>query len=304
MAYSPKLIVSCLRKQLSRKNYQYLQKKAYSTADVHAKDDEILVDKVFDVTTIGINRPNKRNCVNPEVARKLRAAVTNFEDDPSSSVAVLYGTGGNFCSGFDLETLAEVKSFESLRKEIAAGGMGLTRRITKKPLIAAVSGYAVAGGFELALLCDLRVVEETAVMGVFCRRFGVPLVDGGTVRLQAMVGLSRALDLILTGRPIKAKEAFEWGLANRVVACGTALGQAVQLASSLVKFPQACMLADRDSVYNSAFNAKTFEEGMEYEKNSASDEVIAEAVKGARRFLSGTGKHGTTQNLTEDFSPQ
>lgn len=303
MAFSEK-VFRFLRKQLSTKTYQYVQRKTYSTADVEGMKDEILVDKVFEVTTIGINRPDKRNCINPEIATKLRAAITKFEDDPSSPVAVLYGTGGNFCSGFDLETLANVKDYESLRNDIAAGTMGLTRRNTKKPLVAAVSGYAVAGGFELALQCDLRVVEETAVMGVFCRRFGVPLVDGGTVRLQAMVGLSQALDLILTGRAIKAKEALEWGLANRLVACGTALGQAIQLASSLVKFPQACMLSDRDSVYNSAFNAKTFEEAMEYEKNSASDVVIAEAVEGAKKFLSGTGRHGKTYNLTKDLSPQ
>nr|CAD7265927.1 unnamed protein product [Timema shepardi] len=163
--------------------------------------------------------------------------------------------------------------------------MGPTKRFIKKPLVAAISGYAVAGGLELALLCDLRVVEETAIMGVFNRHFGVPLMDGGTVRLQSIVGLSRALDLILTGRAIKAKEAYEWGLANRVVACGTALGQAINLANSLVKFPQVCLQADRTSTYHTAFSSCNIADALLFEWENAKY-VIQMVVRPA--FLEGT----------------
>jgi len=152
--------------------------------------------------------------------------------------------------------------------------------LTSKPLIAAIDGYAVAGGLELALLCDMRVVEENAIMGVFCRRFGVPLIDGGTVRLPKLIGLSRALDLILTGRPIGAKEALEFGLANRVVAVGTALGQAYNLALSIAKFPQKCLKADRKSAYYSTFDAKSLEEALVFEFQNGKDIIAKESVQG------------------------
>ena len=156
--------------------------------------------------------------------------------------------------------------------------------ITSKPTIAAIDGYAVAGGLELALLCDLRVVEENAIMGVFCRRFGVPLIDGGTVRLQKLIGLSRALDLILTGRPISGKEALEFGLANRVVAIGTAMGQAFQLAHSLVKFPQQCLIADRKSAYYAAFGANSLEDALKYEFENGKPIITKESIEGLPYF--------------------
>lgn len=264
-----------------------------------SSNEEILVEKLGPITTIGINRPQKRNCVNKVTAEKLSKAILEFEEDDAALVGVLHGIGGNFCAGYDLE---EVSGFGTGDVNFdftpGHGPMGPTRRMFKKPLVAAVSGYAVAGGMELAMMCDLRVMEETAVMGVFCRRFGVPLIDGGTVRLQALVGLSRALDLILTGRAIKAQEAYEWGLANRVVACGTGLGQAINLASSLVKFPQACMLADRESAYNTAFNANSYEEAFEFEKNNSLPAVLQESIAGAKKFVSGVGRHGKFYNLT------
>ncbi len=155
--------------------------------------------------------------------------------------------------------------------------------MTSKPVIAAIDGYAVAGGLELSLLCDLRVVEENAIMGVFCRRFGVPLIDGGTVRLTKMIGLSRALDMILTGRPINAKEALEFGLANRVVAVGTALGQAYNLALSIAKFPQECLKADRKSTYFSTFEAKSLEEALVYEFENGKQIITKESIQGLCR---------------------
>ena len=157
---------------------------------------------------------------------------------------------------------------------------GPSQMLTSKPIIASIDGYAVAGGLELALLCDLRVVEENAIMGVFCRRFGVPLIDGGTVRLQKLIGLSRALDLILTGRAISGKEALEFGLANRLVGIGTALGQAFNLALSLVKFPQNCLRADRKSAYYAAFDAKSIEDALVYEYENGKTIITEESIKG------------------------
>lgn len=175
---------------------------------------------------------------------------------------------------------------------------GPTRRLIKKPLIGAINGYCVAGGFELALMCDLRVMECDSIMGFFNRRFGVPLVDGGTVRLSPLIGLSRALDLILTGRQISAQEALEIGLANRVVATGTALGQALNLAQSIAKFPQACANHDRDSIYNSVYNALNKDDALDFELMSSGPETMAEAVKGAEKFMEGIGKHGSFANIS------
>ncbi|KAM9417229.1 enoyl-CoA hydratase EchA19 isoform 4-T4 [Salvelinus alpinus] len=174
------------------------------------------------VITVAINRPEVRNAVNQETAGRLLDELTAFDSDPALTVAVLHGNGGNFCAGYDLKELAHHTASLKLEQDVTKGPapMGPSRLVLSKPLIAAVSGYAVAGGLELALLADLRVVEESAVMGVFCRRFGVPLIDGGTVRLPRLIGLSRALDLILTGRPIGAQEALAFGLANRVVPDG------------------------------------------------------------------------------------
>ncbi|XP_014668624.1 PREDICTED: probable enoyl-CoA hydratase, mitochondrial [Priapulus caudatus] len=161
-----------------------------------------------------------------------------------------------------------------------------------KPVIAAIDGYAVAGGLELALMCDMRVVEESAIMGVYCRRFGVPLIDGGTVRLPAIIGLSRAMDMILTGRAITAKEALDWGLANRLVATGTSLGQAINLANSLIKFPQECLKMDKRSAYYATFDAKSIKDGLKFELNNASHVINTESVAGAEKFTQGIGRHG------------
>ncbi|EEZ98266.1 probable enoyl-CoA hydratase [Tribolium castaneum] len=254
----------------------------------------VLTEKIGEIVTIGLNRPEKRNCIDPSTADLLREAIEDFENDNTLKAAVLYGTGGNFCAGYDLKSLSKVDETQiALNPE---GQIGPTLRFIKKPMVAAISGYAVAGGLELALMCDLRVMEDTAVMGVYCRRFGVPLVDGGTVRLQAMVGLSRALDLILTGRSLSAKEAFEWGVANRIVACGTALGQAIQLANSLVKFPQECLLTDRNSTYNAAFSS-AYLDLLKYEQENGVKVVRTESIAGAKRFAEGFGRHGKSTNL-------
>ncbi|KAG0410668.1 hypothetical protein HPB47_012208, partial [Ixodes persulcatus] len=179
----------------------------------------VVTEKQGRVLLVGINRPEKRNCVDSETACQLVQAFRDFDADDSVNVAVLHGKGGTFCAGYDLSELSEAADDSPLDED--SWPMGPSAMLTRKPTVAAVNGYAVAGGLELALWCDLRVVDETAVMGVFCRRFGVPLLDGGTVRLPALIGLSRALDLILTGRPVSAKEALDIGLANRVVSCGT-----------------------------------------------------------------------------------
>ncbi|KAF5307267.1 hypothetical protein FQR65_LT06983 [Abscondita terminalis] len=263
----------------------------------------LIVEQLGAVTTFCINRPDKRNCINYATAQALKNAIRDFENDEKSLVGVLHGLGGNFCAGSDLKELAEMDNIPMLSNEDESGFMGPTRRFIKKPLIAAVSGYAVAGGMELALMCDLRVVEETAVMGIYNRRFGVPLIDGGTIRLTAMVGLSRALDLILTGRSVSAKEAFEIGIANRIVACGTSLGQAINVAMSLTKFPQKCLLADRKSVYNSAF-ASAMDQFLKYEWNESMHVLSEESIQGAKKFVSGIGRHGTTYNIKEKELPQ
>ncbi len=199
------------------------------------------------VATVILARPHVRNAVDHLTAHALADAFRAFEADPSSRVGVLWGEGGTFCAGADLKaaTTGEPNPLEPQ----GDAPMGPSRLLLSKPVIAAVSGHAVAGGLELALWCDLRVVEEDAVLGVFCRRFGVPLIDGGTVRLPRLIGLGRALDLILTGRPVKADEALAMGLANRVVPRGQARAAAEQLAAEIAAFPQECMRRDRRSAY-------------------------------------------------------
>ncbi|CAG9830347.1 unnamed protein product [Diabrotica balteata] len=257
----------------------------------------ILIEKMGSITTIGINRPEKRNCVDSTTAKLLKDAIEEFENDNDSLVAVLYGTGGNFCSGFDMEELGNLESNSNVYNVSETGLMGLPCHV-KKPTVAAINGYAVAGGLELALMCDLRVMEETAVVGLYARRFGVPITDGATVRLQAMIGLSRALDMILTGRSLNAEEAFQWGMANRIVACGTALGQAINLATSLVKFPQECLNVDRTSAYNAAYN-NVYQQLLHEERQNSQKVSVRNIVEGAKKFLSGLGRHGKTYNLTE-----
>ncbi len=250
----------------------------------------IHVEKNGAVTTVIIDRAEVRNAFDGPSARALAEAFRAFEADPDAAVAVLWGAGGTFCAGADLKAMADGR--ESLRIEPTGDApLGVSRMLLSKPVIAAVSGHAVAGGLELALWCDLRVAEESAVFGVFCRRFGVPLIDGGTVRLPRLIGLSRALDLILTGRPVGAGEALAMGLANRVVPDGEARPEAERLAAQLASFPQNCMRQDRLSAYRQG--------GMELEEAMGAEfrlgqQVIAsgETLAGAGRFKGGQGRHG------------
>jgi len=260
-------------------------------------EETVIVDRLdsLHIMTIGINRPEKRNCVNTDTAEKLKLAFQEFENDEEMYCCVLHGLGGSFCAGYDLEELSELE--ENLANKIAEilmdqGPMGPTKMQLTKPIIAAIDGYCVAGGLELALMCDLRVVEDNAKLGFLNRRFGVPLIDGGTVRLPELIGLSRAMDLILTGRILQPKEALDWGLANRVVATGTAYGQAVNLAKEVVKFPQDCLKADRASAYNATFSAKNLDEAMEYESQNAAAVLTTEAIEGAKKFTAGLGRGG------------
>ncbi|WP_406867957.1 crotonase/enoyl-CoA hydratase family protein [Paraburkholderia fungorum] len=246
------------------------------------------------VATIVLQRPARRNAVDRPTAEALSAAFVRFEAEPAWRAAVLFGAGGTFCAGADLTALAD----ESRRNELHADGsgpgpMGPTRMSFSKPVIAAIAGHAVAGGLELAAMCDLRVVEEDAVLGVFCRRVGIPLIDGGTVRLPRLIGLSRALDLILTGRAVEAQEALSLGLANRVVRKGEARAAAEQLAAELAAFPQAALLADR----RSALENSTLEDlalALQREGAGGYQTVFEEGVAGAARFAEGAGRHGST----------
>lgn len=243
------------------------------------------------VRTIIINRPDKRNAVDRPTATALRAAFEAFEADQDTRVAVLAGAGGTFCAGADLAALGDPERRNEVEPQgTGPGPMGPSRMMLSKPVIAAVSGHAVAGGLELALLCDLRVAERSAVFGVFCRRWGVPLIDGGTVRLPRIVGQGRALDMILTGRPVGAEEALQMGLANRVVDDGTALDAAQALARQIAGFPQQCMKADRASAYGQWDH--DLAEALRREGAGGYPIVFEEAIAGADRFAKGAGRHG------------
>lgn len=243
------------------------------------------------VITIVINRPDKRNAVDRETANALRQAFTDFEANDDLKVAVLWGEGGNFCAGADLEAVGDPQRRNEIEATgTAAGPMGPSRMELSKPVIAAVSGYAVAGGLELALMCDLRVAEESAVFGVFCRRWGVPLIDGGTVRLPRIVGHGHAMDMILTGRPVDALEAKAMGLANRIVPDGQARSAAEALAADIAGFPQTCLRADRHStIYQ--WDMK-LPEALAAEGAGGYPVVFEEAIEGAGRFTAGAGRHG------------
>ena len=243
------------------------------------------------VTTVIIDRPHARNAVNGPTAIALFEAFEEFDRDDSASVAVLWGDHGTFCAGADLKAIGTPDSNPTLPLHVAGPGpMGPTRMVLSKPVIAAVSGYAVAGGLELALWCDLRVVETDAVFGVFCRRWGVPLIDGGTVRLPRLIGHSRAMDMILTGRAVGADEALAIGLANRVVPTGQARQAAEELAAELARSPQGCMRADRLSALRQWGHSEL--DAMDFEFGSLS-RVAAESIAGAQRFADGAGRHGT-----------
>ena len=249
--------------------------------------EAVRVERNGAVTTVIIDRPHARNAVDGPTATALFAAFEQFDADPDAAVAVLTGAGGTFCAGADLKAFGTP---EMNRLDPAGPGpMGPSRMVLSKPVIAAISGNAVAGGLELALWCDLRVVEDDAVMGVFCRRWGVPLIDGGTVRLPRLIGQSRAMDLILTGRAVDAAEAHAIGLANRVVPNGRARAAAEELAAELARLPQQCLRADRLSALHQWGESE--DSAMEFEFTSI-ERVASEAAEGAGRFAEGAGRHG------------
>lgn len=265
-------------------------------------DGTVRIERNGRVTTVILDRPAVRNAVDRPTAEALAAAFVAFERDADSDVAVLWGAGGTFCSGADLKGVAEGRGnrtrplAEPYDRLAGDAPMGPTRMTLSKPVIAAVSGYAVAGGLELAIWCDLRVVEEDAVFGVFCRRWGVPLIDGGTVRLPRLIGQSRAMDMILTGRAVGAEEALAMGLANRVVPKGEARAAAEALAADIARLPQLCLRNDRLSAYEQfgrplgAALAVEFGYGMDTLKSGV-------ATVGAARFASGKGRGGRFDDL-------
>jgi enoyl-CoA hydratase len=249
----------------------------------------VIIETDPPVYTVIINRPQARNAVNPETADRLVEAFTRFDRDPEFKVAVLTGSQGTFCAGFDLTVAAQESVVDRYQPE-GQGPMGPSRMLLSKPTIAAVEGHAVAGGLELALWCDLRVASQTAVFGVFCRRWGVPLLDGGTVRLPRLIGQSRALDMILTGRPVAADEALAWGLANRVVPEGAARAAAEDLARSIAAFPQVCLRTDRRSALEQW--DLPLMAALKFEGRRGLTPLIAETRAGAARFVGGQGRHG------------
>ncbi|WP_306319951.1 MULTISPECIES: crotonase/enoyl-CoA hydratase family protein [unclassified Streptomyces] len=248
----------------------------------------VRVEREGHVTTVVLSRPEARNAVDGPTARQLADAFRAFEADDAARAAVLWGEGGTFCAGADLKAIGTERG--NRVEEGGDGPMGPTRLRLTKPVVAAVAGHAVAGGLELALWCDLRVAEEDAVFGVFCRRWGVPLIDGGTVRLPRLIGESRASDLILTGRAVEAREAYEIGLANRLVPPGRSRAEAEALAASLAAFPQDCLRSDRASLREQ--HGQDEEAAMRAELRHGMG-VLGGAVEGAGRFAAGAGRHGT-----------
>ncbi len=255
---------------------------------------KVQVDTHDRVTTVTISRPEVRNAVDAETAALLADAFRDFDADPNADVAVLTGAGGYFCAGADLKAVSSGAGGNRMSPQ-GDGPMGPSRMLLSKPVVAAVSGPAVAGGLELALWCDLRVADSTAVFGVYCRRWGVPLIDGGTVRLPRLIGHSRALDMILTGRAVDATEALQIGLANRLVGEGEALAAAQALAAEIAAFPQLCMRNDRMSSYRQWGMDQADALAVEFEGGVA---VVrsGETVAGATRFAEGAGRHGSFED--------
>lgn len=256
----------------------------------------VRIETSGNVTVVTLDRREVRNAVDADTARALHEAFLAFDADDGARVAVFHGDHGHFCAGWDLQAGAKLaQGGELARLDFDAGDpkalapMGPTRLVLSKPVIAAVGGAAVAGGTELALWCDMRVMEEDAYFGVYCRRFGVPLIDGGTVRLPRLIGLGHAMDLILTGRKVEAAEALRMGLANRVVPKGQARDAAIEIARQLAKFPQATMLADRMNAYEQWGRPAADALHAEWER---SKHRIADGIEGAQRFASGEGRHG------------
>jgi enoyl-CoA hydratase len=263
----------------------------------------VRIEKLGPVTLVTLDRPEVRNAVDSSTALALYDAFVGFEADQEARVAVFHGAHGHFCAGWDLQAGARLAREPGAAGVLQAtaplgapgnamgpmGPMGPSRLLLSKPVIAAVSGAAVAGGMELALWCDMRVMEEGAYFGVYCRRFGVPLIDGGTVRLPRLIGMGHALDLILTGRKVEAAEALQMGLANRVVPAGAARDAAIAMAQQLAAFPQATMLSDRMNAYEQWDLALPEALHLEWER---SKHCIADALEGAARFAGGEGRHG------------
>jgi len=279
------------------------------------------------ITVITINRPSRRTAVDAPTAQNLFTACRRVEDDDSQKICIFHGEGGTFCAGADLSAIeplnntsgsvsgpgsdpaqahgatgrttattpSETQRIQPVNPDTirsVPAPMGPSRLIIRKPVICAITGYAVAGGLELSLLADIRIAETDAVMGVFCRRFGVPLVDGGTVRLPAIIGLGRAMDMVLTGRAVSADEALSWGLVNRVVDKGNAIEEAWKIAKTLLQFPERCMNVDRRSVYHAVYDAKSLEDALAFEYRNGVGVVNDESVPGAKRFREGQGRHG------------
>jgi enoyl-CoA hydratase len=253
----------------------------------------VVIEKTSNVTTVILHRPHVKNAVDRPTATALAQAFRDFDADETASVAVFWGAGGTFCAGADLKAFGDASGDRKSRlEETGDAPMGPTRLRLTKPVIAAISGHAVAGGMELALWCDLRVMEESAVFGVFCRRFGVPFIDGGTIRLPRLIGMSRALDLMLTGRPVPAHEALAMGLANRVTPDGQARQTAEELAAQIASFPQRCMRSDRLSAYEQW--DLPFEAALQNEFRRGIKVIESgESLSGAQSFAAGKGRHGS-----------
>lgn len=261
--------------------------------------ETVHVEKADSVTTVILDRPQARNAVDTKTAEDLIDAFQEFEQDPSANVAVFWGAHGAFCAGGDLKQVTDTGAETWLNHidfpddhaaDIPGGPMGPSRLELTKPVIAAVSGPAVAGGMELALWCDIRVMEEDAYFGVFCRRWGIPFLDGGTVRLPRLVGQGRAMEIILTGRPVDAQEALSIGLCERIVPAGQARKAAEDLAEDIARFPQACVRADRNSV-NRQYGLP-IQEALRQEFDHGREALRNEGVPGASRFTGGKGRHG------------
>jgi enoyl-CoA hydratase len=247
----------------------------------------VRIERSGPVWTVILSRPEVRNAVDGPTAQALADAFREFDADPDAAVAVLWGEGGSFCAGADLKAIGTERGNRVTPD--GDGPMGPTRMRLGKPVIAAVAGHAVAGGIELALWCDLRVAAEDAVFGVFCRRWGVPLIDGGTFRLPRLIGQSRAMDMVLTGRPVGAQEAFDIGLANRIVPVGQERAAAEELAAEIARFPQTCMRHDRLSLLEQWGLDEQAALTVELEHGTKS---VTDAVDGAARFAAGAGRHG------------
>lgn len=254
---------------------------------------KVLVERDGPITTVIINRNDVKNAVDPETAGLLIDAFTAFDRDDTQKVAVFAGADGCFCAGYDLKSFGGRDGVDYDPE--GEGPMGPSRMLLSKPVIAAVDGFAVAGGLELSLWCDMRVAEEGAIFGVYCRRWGVPLIDGGTVRLPRIVGMGRAMDMILTGRPVEAREALEWGLANRVVPRGTARAEAQNLAREIARFPELCMKADRMSAYQQA--DLDLRAALRNEARAGEEPLRQGAQTGAQRFASGKGRSGSFEDI-------